>query len=79
MKQYKSELNKLFCYELFEEETNYIIKLHIDYIKQHTSIAFPTVLFVNINSLQKEITYKIISKNSPDIVNGKLKVELSDK
>lgn len=79
LKQYKSELNKLFCYELFEEETNYIIKLHIDYIKQHTSIAFPTVLFVNINSLQKEITYKIISKNSPDIVNGKLKVELSDK
>ena len=79
LKQYKSELNKLFCYEVFEDGINYIIKLHIDYIKQHTAIAFPTVLFVNKNSLQKEITYKIISKNSPDIVNGNLIVKLSDK
>lgn len=77
IKKYKSELNKLFCYEIFFDSANYIIKLHIDYIKQHTSIAFPTPLFVNKTSLAKEITYRIISKNNPDIVNGTLKVNLS--
>lgn len=77
LKKYKSELNKLFCYEIFENKENFTIKLHIDYIKQYTSIAFPTPLFVNISSLADEITYKIISKNNPDITNSVLKIDLS--
>lgn len=76
LKKYKSELNKLFCYEIFENKENFTIKLHIDYIKQYTSIAFPTPLFVNISSLAKEITYKIISKNNPNITNGVLETDL---
>lgn len=73
-KKYKSEINKLFSYEIFERNEETIIKLHIDYIKQHTSIAFPTLLFINTASLPNEISYKIISKNNPDIVKDTLKI-----
>ena len=73
-KKYKSEINKLFSYEIFERNEETIIKLHIDYIKQHTSIAFPTLLFINTTSLPNEISYKIISKNNPDIVKDTLKI-----
>ena len=73
-KKYKSELNKLFSYEIFERNEETIVKLHIDYIKQHTSIAFPTPIFFNMDAIVESIKYRIISKNNPDISNGALRI-----
>lgn len=73
-KKYKSEINKLFSYEIFERKDETIIKLHVDYIKQHTSIAFPTPIFLDMEAKIDNIKYRIISKNNPDIRNGTLKV-----
>lgn len=68
-----SELNDVFCYSIYPNKGNYIIKLKVDYIKHNTTVAFPSVLFVKGEI--KEIPYKITSKNNPDIVKGMLKVK----
>lgn len=73
-KKYKSEINKLFSYEIFDRKDEAIVKLHVDYIKQHTSIAFPTPIFLDMEAKIDNIKYRIISKNNPDIRNGTLKV-----
>lgn len=74
-KHYISKLNEVFCYGIFIKDGNCILKLHMDYIKQHTAIAFPTPIFINKDYLVKNIKYRIISKNNPDIVQGILTVE----
>lgn len=66
------ELNKVFCYSIYSEGDNYIVKLKVDYIKHNTTVAFPSVLF--IKSKITEIPYKITSKNNPDVVEGVLPV-----
>lgn len=75
---YLNNLSQVFCYEIFKKDDNCIVKLHFDYIKQHTSIAFPTPLFVNTKCLTDKITYRIISKNNPDIVENELKIKMKE-
>lgn len=62
------EYNDTFLYDLYEQDENIVLKVNFEYIKQHTTIAFPSVLFV------KEgigiIKYTIKSKNNPEIVEG---------
>lgn len=65
------KLNDVFCYLIFSNDDNYIIKLKVDYIKHNTTVAFPSVLFVKDDII--EIPYKITAKNNPDVVNGILK------
>lgn len=67
-----AELNSIFCYSIYPDGDNYILKLKVDYIKHNTSVAFPSVLFVKGEIA--EIPYKITSKNNPDIVEGTLKI-----
>ena len=66
------EYNDAFLYDLYEQDENIVLKVNFDYIKQHTTIAFPSVLFV------KEkigiIKYTIKSKNNPDVVEGVIEV-----
>ncbi|NLB61247.1 MAG: hypothetical protein GX802_02290 [Clostridiales bacterium] len=73
VKEYCKFLNETFQYDIFEEEDSIVIKLHIDYLKHNTTVAFPTVLFVT-----KKITefdYKITSKHNSSIIEGTAKVE----
>jgi hypothetical protein len=70
--RYQAELNEAFCYTIFEKEDKCIVRLHMDYIKQHTVVAFPTPLFIDTTQLSEKITYRIVSKNNPDIVEGEL-------
>lgn len=72
LSDYVEKLNDVFCYDIFPSNDNYILKLKVDYIKHHTTIAFPTVLFLKDDI--SEIPYKIISKNNPDIFEGILKI-----
>lgn len=69
---YIIELSKAFCYSLFEEDNNMILKIKFKYIKQNTTIAFPSVIF--LNKQIETIKYVITSKNNPDIIEGEIKV-----
>ena len=65
-------LDDVFCYSIYSDQDNFIIKLKVDYIKHNTTIAFPSVLLVK--DTIPEIPYKITSKNNPNVVEGILKI-----
>lgn len=69
---YSSVMDSVFCYSVYPDSDNCIVKLKVDYIKHNTAVAFPSVLF--IKDELSEIPYRITSKNNPDIVEGVLKV-----
>lgn len=62
------EINNTFLYDVFQQGENVVIKLKCEYIKQHTTVAFPSIIFVSKEL--KQIKYRITSKNNPDIING---------
>ena len=68
------EWNDVFCYSIYSDNDMFIIKLKVDYIKHNTTVAFPSILFVN--DVIPEIPYKITSKNNPNIVEGILNVSM---
>lgn len=70
--EYFDNLNDVFVYNFFNEDENVIIKLHIDYIKHNTAVAFPTVLFVSDDLTL--IEYTIQSKYNEAVVNRSVKV-----
>lgn len=69
---YYDDLYDIFNYEFFEENGYSIVKLHIDYIKHNTSVAFPTPIFVKqeLNSIK----YKIRSRNSDSEIDGEIAI-----
>lgn len=71
-----AELNDVFCYSIYPDGDNYIVKLKVDYIKHNTTVAFPSILFIKDEIT--EIPYKITSRNNTDVVEGTLKVQASD-
>lgn len=70
------ELRHIFCYAIYPDGDDYIVKLSVDYIKHNTTVAFPSIIFVK--EMPGEIRYTITSKNNPDVVRGSLLVA-SDK
>lgn len=71
--EYQSNVNSLFDYEYFSESNSELVRFHVDYLKQHRSMWFPTVLIFS-NRLE-EINYSITSKHLPDKVSGSFKIE----
>lgn len=63
-----AEINDTFYYDVFEQGNDRIIKIKFDYIKQHTSTSFPSIVFVKDGL--KSITYRISSKHNSEIVEG---------
>lgn len=70
--EYINEWNKVFEYLLYKQDKSTIVKLHIDYIKQHTAVAFPAPIFVG--DKHHDIKYNITSKHNPEIVSGIIKL-----
>lgn len=62
-----------FCYNMYQKGPSCIVKLKLNYIKHNTTVAFPSVIF--LNSKIADIPYTITSKNNPDVIEGKLIVE----
>lgn len=75
--EYWDSITDIYCYEIFAEKDQCIVKVKFDYIKHHTVIAFPTPIF--LQQIPTEIEYTITSQNSPDILSGKLLVQTIEK
>lgn len=69
---YEDELKRIFCYSIYSEGEQCVLRLKFDYIKHHTVVAFPTPIF--LKNVPNEIVYEITSKNTSDIIQGKLNV-----
>ena len=59
--EYAEALSSAFEYEFFLEGNTVVVKLHVDYIKHNTVVAFPSVIFVSERLSQFD--YSIKSKN----------------
>lgn len=75
---FTEEMDRLFAYQYYSESDKDIIKFDVPYIKQHTSVAFPSRLFVSIPTGKEHIHYKIISKHSPDVITGVFQIVASN-
>ena len=73
--EYRNDLDDIFCYKIYEKGNEIIVKLHIDYIKQHSAVAFPTPLFLKHIDVYNDIRYKIISKNNADVIAGNIQIK----
>jgi hypothetical protein len=74
---YRDTLDEIFDYEVFEDDKKVTIRLHLDYIKQHDCIAFPTWIFLKDMDEYAPIEFRISSKNQAEVVEGR--IEVSDK
>ena len=68
---YAAHLDDVFDYQYYNSHGD-IIKLHIDYIKQHTAVAFPTPIFVT--EMRGDIQYRITSKYKAEVESGIIKI-----
>ena len=73
---FANELEDTFCYDFFETGETCIIKLKFEYIKHHTTIAFPTVIFVQGELCSAE--YSITSRNAPEVISGTIAISSLD-
>lgn len=72
---FRETLDEIFDYVIYEDEDNVIIKVHMDYLKQHNCAAFPTWIFFRNAEEYPNIEYRITSKNKAEIVHKVIKVE----
>lgn len=70
---YKVRIDRLFCYDFFENEEFDIVLYNQSYIKQNTNFLLPSLIYIKDKPL--EIKYEIRSKHFPDVMTGTLKVE----
>lgn len=68
VEEFNDAIDTAFSYGFFEEADEIIVKLHVDYIKHNTAVAFPTVLF--LTQPLSEIKYTIRSKQNEAEING---------
>ena len=73
---YISDLRDTFAYDFFEDGDYIIVKLHVDYLKHNTAVAFPSVLFVSKELLS--IEYTIRSKHTEAEITGIIKAGGND-
>lgn len=72
-KEFLNEVMNVFYYDFYQSGLHTYLKLHFDYIKQHTTVAFPSVLL--LKSPIKNIEYDITSKYNPNVVHSILRIE----
>lgn len=70
---YENKLKDIFCYDIYNDGGQCdILRLRFDYIKHHTTIAFPTPIF--IKNAPKTISYQITSQNMAEVESGTIEI-----
>ena len=70
---FQEELENTFYYGFYPDDRQMYLKLHVDYIKQHTTVAFPSVLL--LKAPVETIEYEITSKHNPEVIRSVLNIE----
>lgn len=70
---FDEELEETFGFRSYMDGENYVLKVRFEYIKQNTSVAFPSkiLLFTPVS----ELNYTISSKYRPDIISGRIEIK----
>jgi len=70
--EYIDDLDDIFEYKIFDDNGFKIVKLHVDYLKHNTAVAFPSVIFVS--EKLSDVPYTITSKHGSAEVSGVLAI-----
>ena len=70
--KYEDSINQIFCYDIFENQNEDILVIHLEYLKHNTKIAFPSVLV--FENVPNTIPYEIYSKHSSEVTHGVLQM-----
>lgn len=71
--EFLNEVQDIFCYEFYQDDQQVYLKLHVDYIKQHTTVAFPSKLL--LKAPVETIEYEITSKHNSEVIRSVLSIE----
>jgi hypothetical protein len=74
--EYQNDIESIFQYDFFSDDGFDLIKFHVGYLKQHSSMWLPTPLV--FLKATKQIDYSITSKHLPDVVSGSIDVTVED-
>ncbi|MCM1167291.1 MAG: hypothetical protein NC299_06485 [Lachnospiraceae bacterium] len=72
IEEYYTTIDEYDCFDYYEENGKDILKVNFKEVKQHTGVMFPVRLF--LSNVPDEIPYQITGKNSPDVINGTVKI-----
>ena len=72
-KDYREEMDDIFCYEVYADGDDFVVKLKFDHLKHHKAVAFPSPLL--LKEKPEEIHYTITSRNSSDVLSGRISVK----
>ena len=65
-------LSDVWGFETYTTDKCYVVKIHFDYIKHNTSVAFPSIILL-FNDVT-DIPYTITSKRNAEIINGTITI-----
>ena len=68
--EYKDMIERVFCYDFLENDTEDILSFNIRYLKQNTKMFFPSFLF--FKDKPDYIRYEMRSKHSPNVYSKKI-------
>lgn len=73
LERYRDHLDDIKDYELFEDNDSYILEYYFKELKHHTAVSFPNKNL--INDEESVISYQIISRENPNVVEGEIRFE----
>lgn len=74
--KYSESIEDIFCYEVHHSDKEDILCFNVPYIKQHTSMYFPSYLF--FKSVPQYIRYEIRSKHSPNVYTKSFEIKVRE-
>ena len=74
--KYSESVDDIFCYDVHHSDEEDILCFNIPYLKQHTSMYFPSYLF--FESIPQYIRYEIRSKHSANVYTKNFKVKVRE-
>lgn len=72
-KDYREEMEDIFCYEVYSDGDDFVVKLRFDHLNHHKNVAFPSPFL--LKGKPGEILYTITSRNSTDVLSGRIAVK----
>ena len=70
LEEYEDMIERIFCYDVLENDTEVILSFNIRYLKQNTKMFFPSFLF--FKEKPTYIRYEMRSKHSPNVYSKKI-------
>ena len=66
-------MEDIFCYEVYSDGDDFVVKLRFDHLNHHKNVAFPSPFL--LKGKPGEILYTITSRNSTDVLSGRIAVK----